>query len=166
MYCDCGGAHPAASKRFRAIDLSHGKQAPAVLTAIFPESAVYKALAADPTVTKALGAEAKPKTWADLIDMLQDTTAKVKDCEYAFPEDLATRFAFYNYEGGNASVRIGLPNAAEVCRGQSIQLGLLLAAPPALRGGLAGAKDKANGALTVDLPKNVETSFSFSQKKK
>lgn len=166
VFCDCGGAHPTAVTRFRATDLRGAKKSDASLTAIFPEGAVYKALSTDGVVTKALGEDAKPKTWADLIDTLQDKTAKVKDCEYAFPEDIASRFAFYGYEAGNAAVRIGLPNASEVCRGQSTQLGLTLAAPAGLKAELESAKAKRSGALMADVPKDAETKFSFSQKKK
>jgi hypothetical protein len=170
VYCDCGGAHPTAVKRFRAIQLdsgAHGLPSPASLTSIFPQRAVFTALMADSIVTKALGADTKPESLAGLLQTLQDETAKVKDCEYEFPSDLLSSFAVYDSRDGSVSVRLGLPSAVQVCRGEMIQLGLALPAPEALRASFVEAKERRSGLLMVDSPwkgRSTVTSFKFSQK--
>jgi hypothetical protein len=167
--CDCGGAHPTAVKRFLAIDLSRtaaNRPAPASLTSLFPESAIFKALMADSIVSKALGAAAQPKSLAELLKALKDDTAEVKDCAYEFSSDPISSFAIYDSKGASALVRIGLPSAAQVCRGQMIQLGLELPAPVTLRPSLLKAKQKRNGLLMANSPRGESntTSFQFSQK--
>jgi hypothetical protein len=170
VYCDCGGAHPTAVKRFRAIDLDHGAHgppSPASLTSIFPERAVFTALMVDPIVAKALGAESKPESLAALLQTLRDETAKVKDCEFEFPGDLLSSFAVYDSKEGSVSVRLGLPAAVQACRGEMIQLGLALPAPQALRASFVDAKERRSGLLMVDSPRNgrsAVTSLKFSQK--
>ena len=167
-YCDCGGAHPTAVKRFRTVELERAsRETPHTLTELFPERAVFTALTADPVVAKALGG-AGPDTMAGLLDKLQDVNARVKDCEYGFPDDLLSSFAFYDAEGGNASVRLGLPSAVEVCRGSLIQLGLSLPVPEARRAWFRNAKERKDGLFMVDavgLGRNVATSFDYSQKR-
>lgn len=170
VYCDCGGAHPTAVKRIRAIELdrsSLGPPSPASLTSIFPERAVFAALMADPAVAKALRDDPKPESLAGLLQTLQDETVKVKDCEYEFPGDLLSSFAFHDSQDGSVSVRLGLPSAVEVCRGEMIQLGLTLPTPQARRAWFLEAKERRSGLLMVDAPRNgrsAVTSFQFSQK--
>jgi hypothetical protein len=170
VYCECGGAHPTSVKRFRAIDLersSPGSPSPASLTSIFPEPNVFAALVGEPTVAGALGADPKPKSLAGLLGTLQDKTIKVKDCEYEFPDDLLSSFAFSDVQDGTVSVRLGLPSAAEVCRGETIQLGLTMPTPQALRAWLLDAKERRSGLLMADSPRDARsavTSFHFSQK--
>jgi hypothetical protein len=170
IYCECGGAHPTSVTRFRAIDLersSPGSPSPASLTSIFPESSVLAALVGEPTVARVLGADPKPKSLAGLLGTLQDKTVRVKDCEYEFPDDLLSSFAVNDAKDGNVSVRLGLPSAAEVCRGETIQLGLTLPTPQALRAWLLDAKERRSGLLMVDSPRDARsavTSFHFSQK--
>jgi len=166
VYCDCGGAHPTAAKRFRAVDLERGSQA--TLTALFPEHAVFGAFLADPIVAKTLAGGAKPESMTALLGTLQDETAKVKDCEYGFSEDLLSSFAFYDTRDGNVSVRVSLPSAEEVCRGEMIQLGLTLPVPEALRAWFSQAKAQREGLLMVDAARAGHpsaASFKFSQKK-
>jgi hypothetical protein len=163
VYCDCGGAHPTAVKHFRTIDLA--SSAPAQLTTFFPDRDILAALLADPLVTRALDG-AKPNSLPALLNALADGTVDAKDCDYRFPDDLFSSFAFYDVQNGNASVRISLPNAAESCRGQMIQLGLSLAIPEAGRAWLADAKEQHAGLLMIDALHNGHgqiTSIRFRQ---
>ena len=170
VYCDCGGAHPTSVKRFRAIDLERSSQrspSPASLTSIFPERNVLAALLGDPMVAGALGALPKPESLAALLQTLEEETVKVKDCEYEFPDDLLSSFAFGDAEDGNVSVQLGLPSAAQVCRGEMIQLGLTLPTPQAIQAWLRDAKERRRGLLLVDSPRDgrsAVTLFHFSQK--
>lgn len=168
-YCECGGAHPTAIKRFRAIDLSRSSTAPAAasLTAVFPERDVLAALLADTVVRKALESEKKPASLAALVDTLQDEIVKQGDCEYTFPKDLLESFAFYDSVGDKALVRLSLPYAAEICRGQMIQLGLTLQSPESAKAWLADAKSGHGGLLMVDSKKispSATTSVHFARK--
>jgi hypothetical protein len=161
-YCDCGGAHPSEAVQFLAIDLdksSPGKWVAAPLTAIFPEQSIFAALSHDAVVAKALGSEKKPDSLAALIDVLQDATTKVKDCEFEFPPKLLTQFAIYNVKAGTAEIRLSLPPAAEVCRGQMTQLGLSLAIPERQRAVFSRA------ALLMSEARKMQgqTSFEFRQ---
>lgn len=128
IYCDCGGAHPTASKRFKTLDLEN-ENAAVRLSDIFPDHAIVVALEADPAVARSLGDAPKPNSLEQLSKKLEDLTVKEKDCEFAFPRDLLSSFALYDVDGGNALVRLGLPAAAQVCRGEMIQLGLSLSIP-------------------------------------
>lgn len=169
IYCECGGAHPTAIKRFRAIDLqhfSHGSPSQADLAAVIPMPDVFAALISDPAVSKVLGSPA-PKDLPALLDALQDDTVRVKDCDYRFPDDLLSNFAFYDSRDGNASVRLSLPPAAEVCRGQMTQLGLSVPVSGSLRASLAAAKEGREGLLMVDaarLANAIVTTLKFSRK--
>jgi hypothetical protein len=164
-YCDCGGAHPTAVKRFRAIDLGHAAHSsPASLPAIFSERTVFTALLADPAVAKALPPP-KPESLKQLLATLRDLTLKVKDCEYGFNDDLLSSFAFYDASDGHVSVRLGLPSAEEVCRGQMTQLGLSLSVPEALGAAILEAKQQRGGLLMLNSTAPTAT-FRFSQKQR
>lgn len=169
--CDCGGAHPSESSRFRTVDLSRGG-ADAELNEVFPDSQVLKALLDDRIVKGALGksgsvpAKAEPKSVKQLLDALDGKTFKLKECSYGFYKDtFLSDFALYDFNGADASVRISLPHAVEICRGQMTQLGLTLSAPGSLRTALAGAKQNHAGLLMIDAKHDGDTqvtSFSFT----
>jgi hypothetical protein len=168
--CDCGGAHPSESSRFRTVDLSRGG-ADVELNEVFADSQVLRALLDDRIVKGALGktssasAKAEPKSVKQLLDELDGKTFKLKECSYGFYKDtLLSSFAFYDFKGTDASVRISLPHAVETCRGQMTQLGLALSASESLRPALAGAKLNHGGLLMIDAPHDGDTqvtSFSF-----
>jgi hypothetical protein len=169
--CDCGGAHPEEYTRFRTVDLSRGG-ADAQLNEVFPDSQLLRALLDDKIVKGALGktspapAKAEPKSVAQLLQALDLKEVKLHDCYYHFNKDtLLSSFVFYDFKGADASVRISLSHAVEVCRGQMTQLGLTLSAPESLRTALAGAKQKHAGLLMFDAPHEDDTkvtSFSFT----
>jgi hypothetical protein len=88
VYCDCGGAHPTAVKRFRAIQLdsgAHGLPSPASLTSIFPQRAVFTALMADSIVAKALGADTKPESLAGRSRHFRMRLPRSKTASMSFP---------------------------------------------------------------------------------
>ncbi len=169
--CDCGGAHPEEYTRFRTVDLSRGG-ADAKLNEIFPDSQLLRALLDDRIVKGALGkislatAKAEPKSVAQLLQALDPKQVKLQDCSYHFNKDtFLSSFAFYDFKGANASVRISLSHAVEICRGQMIQLGLNLSASESLRTALVGAKQNHSGLLMIDAPHGSDTevtSFSFT----
>jgi hypothetical protein len=143
--CDCGGAYPSSSKRFRAIDSSKSapdRAASASLTDIFPEDSILPALRGDKLVADALKNREgpPPASLADLVAAIQFKSVQVKDCSYSFGADLLSDFAFYAVEGNNVAVRISLSHAAEVCRGQMTQLGILLPIPESLKTALEAAR--------------------------
>jgi hypothetical protein len=152
-YCDCGGAHPTAGKQFRAIDLNSGK--PALITSTFPAETVFQALGSDAVVNKALPAGAKPATLDALVKSLTMRTVTVGECDYYFPEELLSRFAFYDVKGDRVAVRFSLSHASEICRGQMTQIGVELAVPSGLDRGLVMAERTAAMKKTV-------TVFEFS----
>jgi hypothetical protein len=170
-YCDCGGAHPSAVRRFYAIDLnrsSPGAWMAASLDEVFPSSAISTVLAHDAVVRKALGTATRPKSLTGLLDALENTTARIKDCDYSFSSELMTGFAFYDVRGGTVHVRLGLPSATEVCRGGLVQLGLTLDAPKASQSSLSDAKQQRGGVLMVDaqrIPRSTVTAFEFARRR-
>jgi hypothetical protein len=168
-YCDCGGAHASAVKKFRTIRLDRSKvdspQA-ASLRDLFPPEEILKSLASDAVVRKILGSGPAPTSLDDLVENLTDQTVKVKDCDYRFPPDLLSDFAVYDVKEGAVLVRLGLPAAAEVCRGQLTQLGLSLAPPGTSHTLLLAATKPGQGLLmaeTQELPQSKITSFTFDQ---
>ena len=70
---------------------------------------------------------------------------------------------------GKAAVRLSLSNEAELCRGQMIQVGILLTVPEALRSNLEAAKTSRGGLLMANsakISKGAKTLFEFSQQAK
>jgi hypothetical protein len=168
MDCDCGGAHSTSTKRIRAINLDDysKRRSSAKLTSIFPEQTVFTALLADPMVSKALGADSRPESLSKLLEALRDVTAKVRDCNYAFRDDLLSSFAFYSIKQSEVSVRFSLPAADELCRGEMVQLGLVLPVPESRRSWFSDADEKGNGLMMLNAPRKARTVIRFSQKGK
>lgn len=172
-YCDCGGAHPSAAKRFRAIDLEKTRAdnpAPVSLTDLFSDGDVFAALVSDSLVRSALrDAEMpQPNSLAELLDALDYRAVSVGDCGYLFSKELLQNFAFYDLRDGKVAVRISLSHEAEVCRGQMVQLGILLPIPEKLAGSLQAAQRKTGGIFVADtakLPKDARTVVTFSTAK-
>lgn len=170
--CDCGGAHPSSSKRFRAFDLSKsspGHASPAKLTDIFPEQDILGALRNDKLVAEALkvGEGPAPASLAELVGALQFKSVQVKECSYYFGPDLLSNFAFYSVEGNNVAVRISLSQAAEVCRGQMTQLGILLPIPESMKAAIAAAVAAKSGLVMQHAAREFEgqqTTFTFATK--
>ena len=144
-YCT-GAAHPSAYTTYRAVDASR-PQAPAKLTDWFPEQEVRAALLADPLVRKALTAARVRTPPARLTALVQTLSEAPSECEYAFSDDLLTRFAFHHLEGGKVAVRLGLSHGCEVMRGRLTQLGILLPIPERLKAPLAQAAAGRQGFL-------------------
>lgn len=169
-YCDCGGAHPSESTKFRAIELDRSKAGSveaASLTELFPSQDILKALLSDALVHKALGSDAAPGSLNELLKQLGDDTVKVGECEYWFPPELMNSFAVYDVQEENVLVRLALPAAAETCRGRLTQIGMTLASSKATRPFFLAAKRQQRGLLMAEADRTTRskvTSFSFSVK--
>jgi hypothetical protein len=170
--CDCGGAHPTASRHFRAFDLrksSRDHPAFTSLTDIFPEEAVFAALRGDKLVASALKdvEDPPPASLPELLKAIQVKPVQVGECSYNFRPDLLTDFAFYSIEADDVSVRISLSHAAEVCRGQMTQIGIRLPIPVSLKSGFDAAREGKSGLLMVRAKRGAEgtsMTFTFSTK--
>ena len=168
-YCDCGGAHPTAVKRFRTIQLDRSKSdspQAANLTDLFSSEAIHKALIADSLVRKALGSEAPPSSLDDLLNQLVDQRVKVGECDYSFSSSLMNSFAVYDVQEENVLVRLGLPAATESCRGRLTQIGITLSPSEATRASLLAAKKQHRGLTMAEAERTMRSkvaSFSFSQ---
>jgi len=175
LVSDCGGAHPGSIEFFMASDLSRSGDfnlsrdlEPAKITKLtdyFAESTVFKALMSDSVVQKTLEQANKPKTIAQLIKTARRII--VQDCDYYIPHDVLSQFAFHHIEDGKVAVRVNLPYYSEVCRGQSIQLDLLLPIPESLKTPLQQAASRKEGFLMKDrtiVPHERMTEFKFRWK--
>lgn len=169
--CDCGGAHPSSSKRFRAYDLSKStsdRPTLAKLTDIFPEDAIFSALLRDPLVSGVLkDTSPEPTSLSELLATLQSKQVQVKECPYYFGSDLMTDFAFYSVDADEVSVRISLSHAAEVCRGQMTQIGIRLPVPGAFKVQFDSARAAKSGFLMRKQEKLAmmsQVSFRFATK--
>jgi hypothetical protein len=170
--CDCGGAHPTASKRFRAFDLrksSADHSAALSLIDIFPEESVFAALRSDKLVASALkDSEAPPPpSLSELLKAIQSKPVHVGECSYYFSPDLLTDFAFYSAEAKDVSVRISLSHASEACRGQMIQVGIRLPIPASVGAEFDAARAGKSGFLMARakrVTEGAETTFTFSTK--
>lgn len=183
---DCGGAHPSASTRFTAIDVSkpgavlyaRGKETPmmdadpsagkiAKLTDYFAERDVLRALLADAVVKRALreSGAAEPKTLADLPRVFAENGYGLGDSGFELRPDFLTRFAFHHTEGDRVAVRLNLPPHFSANRTQHEQFGLLLPVPATLKEALAVAASRQSGFLMKDAEQVADdriASFSFS----
>jgi len=173
-YCDCGGAHPTSHLGFQAIDLRETRgdsPKPLRLTDLFPENAILAALSADKIVAAALkqtNARA-PDSLAKLVEAVKYQPVEIGECEYNFSANFLNEFALYDFKADRAAVRISLSHAVEVCRGQMVQVGIELPAPPELKSLLEAAKARSSGFLMVDAVKvagKKQTAFEFSTKRK
>jgi len=115
-----GGAHPGHLARLETINLDTGKT-PVLLTDIFPEEEIVKALRNDKVVKKALGKK-HPKKLSEIMEMADG------GCEISFSHTNES-FAFHHVKGGNVAVRIGLPHGCEAMRGNYTELGIYLPIP-------------------------------------
>ncbi len=128
--CACGGAHPSAFTRFHAVDLNTGR--PVKIDTLFAPNEIFRALAADRIVRKALPPGAHPQTLPALLKALEFQSVTIDDCSYLFTNDILDSFAFYDIAGPRVAVRLSLPHAVETCRGSMTQLGIWLPIPKAL----------------------------------
>jgi hypothetical protein len=172
-YAFCQGwAHPAVASRFVGIDLAKDGgigYAPGLppfevdpvhpgkvvrLTDIFAEGKVLDTLRADAVIGQALRrvGGVVPGTLRELAQVLHDQQLAVGECVYRLPADFLTRFVFHHVEPSAVAVRLGLPPAAEACRGQHAQLGILLPMPDTLKPSLARAASGQAGFLMQNQP--------------
>ncbi len=147
-FCE-GSVHPFGEIAYRTIDAGDAANVrTASLRDIFDDAVLYDALARDPIVRQALDSsgvrEDPPRTLDALVAWLGAWTG---GCEYAFPPDMLSRFAFYAVNGDSVSVRVALTYGCEAARGNLTQLGLRLPTPPALARALQRASGGDAGIL-------------------
>ncbi len=170
-------AHPSATNRFTTIDLKKPADVSkkrVKLTDYFPEQAIYQALLADPRVRQALAGREpplppSPQSLAELYASLKDAPLEDGECNYGLPKDFLTRFAFHHLAGDKVAVRLALPYWGEVCRGQYLELELLLPVPEILRESLALAQTGKAGFLMQDQERRSggrDTSIRFTKGKR
>jgi hypothetical protein len=161
-----GTAHPAAQTRYQSLNLARPAQPP-LLTDLFSEASVLKSLLAEPTIRAALrdlNPAKLPSTTRQLVALLTQWSGA---CDYSFPKDLLSRFAFHHLEGGNVAVRIGLSHGCEAMRGKLYPLGILLPIPKAMRLPLMKAQSRQAGFLMKDqrrISQQKVTVFAVSPK--
>ena len=133
------------------------------MTDILPAPEVFSRVASDRMVKAALqnSADPAPKSLTGLLKALQFQSVQSGECSYRFEPDLLHNFAFYNLRAQGVVVRFGL-SAAEVCRGQMTEVGIVVPVPESLKSAVDLAKNRKAGLLAVDAPKAAMTvSFSF-----
>jgi hypothetical protein len=153
---DCENtAHPSETNRFTVIDLKKTgdfSRRRVKLTDYFSESAVYQAFLADRRVQEVLARREapllpSPRNLSELYASLKDVLLNDGECSYRIPEDFLTRFAFHHLEGDKVAVRLALPYFGEVCRGQYLEMDLLLPMPAGLKEPLGLAALEKEGFL-------------------
>jgi hypothetical protein len=155
-YINCyGTAHPSSYTDFMAFDARKSSESHTPsLTDYFPKDAILKALLGDKVVKEALS-EMEAGTPGTLDELVSKLSTWMSKCEYSFPEDFLTRFAFWEVKGDKVAVRIGLPHGCEAARGNLTQLGIWLPIPKDLSEAFANAADKEAGILMKDLSKSA-----------
>ncbi len=125
-----GGAHPGHLARLVTVNLDTGKS-PVLLTDIFPEKDIVRALLKDRFMRK--------HATGRLPGTLDDIRNLDGGCEVGF--DLINEsFVFHHVRGDEVAVRIGLPHGCEAMRGTYTELGVYLPIPPPLAGSFGRAE--------------------------
>lgn len=148
-YQSCGvEAHPGGETRYTTlwIDLNEhslGSPRPVVLTELYDEAVIAKALRGDPLVQKALKGHAMPEGLDALLIALAETPPVLEGPHcYSFPDDLLSRFVLHHEEGDQVAVHLGLPGAGP-CRYRITDIGLLLPKPQLLADTFAWMKGES-----------------------
>ncbi len=155
-----GAAHPYGFQIIEVTDVSRPDAKPSLLD-YYEERTLVEALVADPWIRR-VGAAAEaplPRTsLSALAAVLNDASPGAEEGEVGcsldafFSVRLVHSFAFHHRVGDKVAVRIGIPYAHEVCRGEMHEVGLLLPIPAVLRGELARAEKREAGFLAKDAP--------------
>jgi hypothetical protein len=125
-----GGAHPGHLARLVTVNLDTGRS-PVLLTDIFPEKDIVRALLKDRFIRK--------HATGRLPGTLDDIRNLDGGCEVGF--DLINEsFVFHHVRGDEVAVRIGLPHGCEAMRGTYTELGVYLPIPPPLAGSFGRAE--------------------------
>jgi hypothetical protein len=145
-YQSCGAeAHPGGETRYTTlwIDLNEhslGSPRPIMLTELYDDTVIAKALRGDALVQKALKRHAVPEGLDALLIALAETPPVLEGGHcYSFPDDLLSRFVLHHQEGDQVAVRLGLPGAGP-CRYKITDIGLLLPKPQLLADTLEGMR--------------------------
>lgn len=156
-YCDCNGAHPISHAGFVAYDLSESTvddPALARVTGLVSEAGLVEALVADPVLRRGLaevGGEA-PRTIPELVHKLnlEDIAVGEDECTYGVSDAFPGNFALHHVDDGRVAVRFSLSHVVEVCRGQMVQVGVLVPVRPRFRDAVTAADARRAGFLMKD----------------
>jgi hypothetical protein len=176
-------AHPDVQFRLTSLDLSkngevilqpgnldeanHGKAM--FLNDLFPEKEILQALLQDKLIKKELHKRnaSPPITLAELQTTLSGGAGAditTENCDYDFPTDFLSRFAFYDVEGNNVVVRISLPNGSGNCSDHQLMVTIRLNIPAQLKSALTDAAQKKQGFLmkdVTDFEKSAQSDFVY-----
>ncbi len=145
-----GGAHPSGGITYAALDLRRPKR-PLLLTEVFPEAEVARALWNDPVVHQLAvraGLRTQPATAAELVRRVRGRSfGGEDDLEYALSEEFLAEWAVHHLEGERAAVRLCASWSSEIYRFHSTEIGLLLPIPAAYRPALVAAASGREGFL-------------------
>jgi hypothetical protein len=165
-------AHPDIQFRLTSLDLNkkgevvfeqgeideanRGKEV--FLNDLFPEKEILQALLQDKIIKKELqkGNGSIPSTLTELQTTLSEPVGAdigTENCDYDFPKDFLSRFAFYDVQGNIALVRISLPNGAGYCADRQLMLTIRLNIPEQLKSAFVDAAQKNHGFLMKDVGK-------------
>ncbi len=136
-----GAAHDSRERIFKVLDVNTGKAV--LLTDLFNEADILKALLQDSYIKGALNPGITPKTLSELVSNLNNTDLA------RFGDYMFGSFAFHHVEPGKVAVRMGLTYNYEAARGAFTQLGFFLPVPEKLKTPLALAV--TNKTLMKDL---------------
>ena len=183
-YCGSGEggprwARPSTNINYRVVDLNLPARQ-IRLTHFYSENEILKALMADPLVKKAMQASKSkepPKTVEQLAERFADEGLVMKParaseespegCEYTFPDEVLTQFAFHHLENNRVAVRISLTPNSGACSTGHAQLGILLPMPSSLKTSLYAAQSGKEGFLMKDaknLSRDLETVIRYEIK--
>ncbi len=149
---DLGGAHPTGGSDIVVVDPARPGHT-ILLTDLFPDADILRALLADRVVQKGLKVGTpSPHTLPELMQALsgQDIDG---DPDFPFEPQMLARFAFHHLENGKVAVRLFVFGHSEAGRNLSTQLGLLLPIPAKLATSLARAANGRAGFLMANSKK-------------
>ena len=143
-----GGAHPSGETQYRVIDAARSRKA-LVLTELFPDPEVLRALLGDPVIRKVMAREEirAPRTSAALARALAGKGFGEDNVELSFPATLLRGFSFHHLEGNRVAVRLFVPWGTEANRFRPTEIGILLSIPEKLRKPLELASSRREGFL-------------------
>ena len=124
-------------KNWEAIDVSRGGRSVSLLD-LFSEEILSDALRAHPIIKEA-------QTDPTPLPLLEFLLSLDGGCNVYFSPDMLRAWVFQGVSEKSVSIKIGLPHADNVCRGNFTELLLELPLPPYLEGPLAEAA--ARGTL-------------------
>ena len=122
---------------------------------LFSEEDLLSAFLADPVIDDHLSQLEAKEDEFDTLDSLFSLLSSKLDAmtvrnSYGIPYDLDRLFAFYGYEGGKVSIRLGGLHGKEATSANPAQLGIVLDPPNSLLAALRDSSESKSGFLLND----------------